>query len=95
MKDLNKHDLYDMATRFCIDQELNINVELRNPLDRINGWALTMGRTCFSKTSMDFEYEPSPSNRDDEYMKDHRMSLHEALELAQTVMEQRRVKTRS
>lgn len=37
-------------------------------------WAITMNSGCMSKKTGNFDYEPSPSNRDDDYIKEYRFT---------------------
>lgn len=50
------------------------------------GWAVTEGsRACFN-TDGEWEYEPMPSNRDDDFIARTRFTLDEALKIAESVV---------
>ena len=56
----------------------SINIEWRGPGDL---WAVCRIERCLSTTGT-WDYEPSPSNRTDEYRATHRFPLKEAKRLA-------------
>ena len=48
---------------------------------RLNIWAVRMGNSCLNKKELFFEYEPSPSNRDESFFDECRFnSPEEALD---------------
>lgn len=42
-----------------------------------NSWAVRIGRTCMSKFTGVFDYEPMPSSRDDDFFNEYRFSTPE------------------
>lgn len=60
----------------------DIFIELAYGRDNIERWKIMLGGiSCLSKKYKEFEVEPQPSSRTDEYLKDHRFdSAEEALE---------------
>lgn len=39
---------------------------------KVKKWAVVQGSTSLSKSNLDFMYEPLPSNRSKDFLKDHR-----------------------
>lgn len=44
-----------------------------------DSWAITDGIMCMNK-NFDFEYEPSPSNRTEKFLKEFRFTFNESIE---------------
>lgn len=66
----------------CVDgYAWNVTVEWRGPDDL---WAVLHHGSCLSSNGR-FDYEPSPSNREDDWKVTHRFPLEEALRLAHEV----------
>lgn len=61
-------NILDSTSKF--DLENGFTIEFRGP----SGWALLHNSFVYSKSEMDFVYEPSPSNRDNEFIKDTRFN---------------------
>ncbi len=50
-------------------------------------WAVLDGmKNCWSKKEKGFVYEPMPSNRDDDFLKDCRFSFEEGLEIIRIIL---------
>lgn len=85
---MTDQELLSKATSFLIwghdsGHDWDITVENRGK-DR---WAICLGRSCWNKTEKDFVYESLPSSRTEEFMKNSRFSLQEAVGLAQNISE--------
>lgn len=68
------HDFTPVSYRYCATE---ITVELRSA----NKWCVTNGSSVWN-TDGQWEYEPLPSNRDDEFFKRTRYSLEDAFKAA-------------
>lgn len=64
------------ATRYQVNED--ITIELRE--DRTDRWAVIKSGSCLN-TDLEWEYEPFPSSRDEDYLKRTRMSLEDARKL--------------
>lgn len=63
--------------KYSLNDDYGIYVEERGP----NSWAVTYSRSCMS-VSGEWSYELMPSNRTEEFIKEHRFSTPEAAEQA-------------
>jgi hypothetical protein len=73
------------ATRYFVTPE--ISLEDRDPEGRHperGGWAITRAGSCFNREG-EWEWEPLPSSRDDEYLMRNRYTFVEAVEKAQAL----------
>jgi hypothetical protein len=53
-----------------------------------NTWAIRDGRACMSKTlSPTFTYEPGPSHRTEDFLRDHRFTFEEAITVLKKLQE--------
>ena len=57
-----------------------VYLEDRDPEKRYEGssWAITCNGECLSKEDLEFEYEPSPSSRDSDFLNRCRFTYDEA-----------------
>lgn len=80
-------DLLATATSFEINRDKftgGVTVERRQQLSGPDRWAVVDGRAVLN-TDGEWEYEPLPSNRTDEFLLRTRFSLEEALKLGRAV----------
>lgn len=96
---MTAQELLNKATTFLIwslddhgTSSYDITVELRST----NRWAICYGRSCWDIRENEFIYESMPSGRTEDYIKNTRFSLDEALKLAEEIIkpyEQARLET--
>jgi hypothetical protein len=75
MDDTLKDRLFAAATAFGFENDISIEMRGRN--DGGTLWAVVRGRSTLN-TEGYWEYEPMPSNRDDDYIARTRFTLEEA-----------------
>lgn len=88
LDDETKLKLFDRATRFELtnpaDLGARIVVEIRSYREDSDVWAVTNGAEgCYNLKKQEWVYEPSPSNRTDEFIEQTRYPLDQAWEIAQ------------
>lgn len=73
--------MLSMATKFTVGSDSNGEIEVAKR--NADLWAVIRQGCCFDTEIGHFTYEPSPSNRTDEYLKHTRFSFSEAFKIAQ------------
>ncbi len=87
----SKEEMLSKATSFTVLErdkktgrpEISIVLRDRNP----NKWAISLDGMGVLTRNFEYVYEPSPSNRSDEFIASTRFSLEEAWELAEKFIE--------
>lgn len=70
---LSKSELISMVDSFCLDRDSHMMLKRRGP----DSWCITNGSSVLN-TDFEMEWEPSPSNRDDDFILRTRFPLDEA-----------------
>jgi hypothetical protein len=55
----------------------SVTLQVRSQIDGSDLWAIYSGGNVLDKSANEFTYEPSPSNRDEQFFKDCRFSTAE------------------
>lgn len=89
---MNAEELLSHASHFDFEIKVSnklytykdeISINLRSNEDGIKKWAICRNGFCWDAQIKRFICEPSPSNRDDEFLKFTRFSLDDALKIVE------------
>jgi len=81
MNDDIKLGLFDFASEFFFKDNLKIALRSKKTDNSPSYWAIVSRGGLVYNRDMELEYESSPSNRDDEFIKRTRFTLEEAVDL--------------